>query len=371
MKNPLAQLGDFGQSVWLDDISRGLVSGGVLETLIAQDGLSGVTSNPTIFSRSISSGSEYDKDIKMLTAKGKSPSEIRESLIVQDIASAADTLAPVFESTGGRDGWVSIEVDPRYARDTEKTIAEAERIKGLVARPNAMIKVPATPEGVLAVRELISRGLCINVTLIFSLERYAEVLEAYLSGLEHLQVRLGNGEQLPQLSEVRSVASFFVSRIDTAVDKRIDTCGLPAGLRGKAAVASAKRAYRVFQETFFGGRWDSLKADGAHLQRPLWASTSTKDPSYSDILYVQELIGANTVNTMPQKTLGAFRDHGRPEETVATGVHAAAEHMKALGEAGIDMEEVEAELEREGVKAFTDSFDELRETIANKSEQDG
>lgn len=366
MKNPLARLGDFGQSVWLDDISRGLMYSGKLDTLIAQDGLRGLTSNPTIFDKAISGSADYDESIRILSAEGADPSEIREKLIVQDIASAADSLAPVFASTAGGDGWVSIEVDPKYAYDADQTIAEVARIRDLVNRPNVMVKVPGTSQGVPAIRELVSRGYCINVTLIFSLPRYQEVMEAYLSGLETLQHRKTAGEQAPGLEDVHSVASFFVSRIDTAVDKRLDASGRAEGLRGKAAVASAKRAYRMFQETFFGPRWDTLRAAGANLQRPLWASTSTKDPDYSDILYVQELIGPNTVNTMPAKTMDAFRDHGRPEETLTADAHGAAEHLKALADAGIDMEEVAAELEHDGAEAFADSFEALLGSIEKK-----
>lgn len=295
--------------------------------------------------------------------------------MVDDIRLAADQLHPVFAATSSRDGWVSIEVAPALAHDTLSTVAEAMRIRELVDRPNVLIKVPGTEEGVAAVRDLIARGYSINVTLIFSLERYHEVTEAYLSGLEALQAGRAAGKGLPAPRDVHSVASFFVSRVDTAVDKRLDSlagekhgidASTLAALRGKAAVANAKLAYRFFRETFSSARWCALESEGATIQRPLWASTSTKGPAYSDILYVQELIGADTVNTMPLNTMDAFRDHGSPAETVTLGVDEAAAHLAALEGVGIDMGEVTSELEREGVRAFAESFEALHAALERR-----
>ncbi len=373
--NPLARLADYGQSLWCDDISRDLLLTGRLLELIEQDGLSGVTSNPTIFHRAITQSAGYDPSVRALAAEGASAAEIMEVLMVDDIRLAADQLRPVFAATSSRDGWVSIEVAPALAHDTQSTVAEALRIRALVDRPNVLIKVPGTEEGVAAVRDLTARGCSVNVTLIFSLERYHEVTEAYLSGLEALQARRVAGEELPAPRDVHSVASFFVSRVDTAVDKRLESlagkgygidASTLAALRGKAAVANAKLAYRFFRETFSSARWRALESEGATVQRPLWASTSTKDPAYSDILYVQELIGADTVNTMPLSTMDAFRDHGSPAETVTVGVDEAAAHLAALERVGIDMGEVTSELEREGVRAFAESFEALQAALERK-----
>jgi transaldolase len=376
-RNPLARLGDFGQSVWCDDIGRNLLLAGKLKTLIQQDGVSGVTSNPTIFMKAITRSASYDQAMRELSDKGLSTGEIIEALIVDDIRLAADQLHQVHEATSYRDGWVSIEVAPSLAHDTQGTISEVERLKVVVDRRNLLIKVPATVEGVAAVRELTGYGYCINITLTFSLERYREVMEAYVSGLEMLHARRSAGEPVPALADVHSVASFFVSRVDTLVDKRLDrhieqrmASGRDASalevLRGKAGVANAKLAYQLFRDTFSGPRWAKLSDQNANLQRPLWASTSTKNPAYSDILYVRELIGPDTVTTIPLATLDAFRDHGKPAQTITVGADEAAGDLAALERAGISMREVTAQLEEEGIQAFADSFEALYLAVEDK-----
>jgi transaldolase len=374
-RNPLARLGEFGQSVWCDDIGRDLLLAGSLKHLIADDGVSGVTSNPTIFHKAITGSNGYDEAIASLARTGADAADIIEQLIVDDIRLAADELMPVHAQTSTRDGWVSIEVAPGFAYDVERTVSEAVRLRSLVDRPNVLVKVPATQQGVKAIRQLIGKGQSINVTLIFSLERYREVMEAYLAGLEtYLQSREAAGAELP-LARVHSVASFFVSRVDTAVDKLLESCvdGMASdeanrcsALKGQAAVANARLAYGLFRETFADERWRALAAQGATLQRPLWASTSTKNPAYSDIMYVQELIGPDTVNTMPLKTLDAYRDHGQPAETVTREVERAAAYMEALASSGVSMDEVTSRLEREGVQAFADSFTALQTAVEEK-----
>ena len=375
--NALTRLREFGQSVWCDDIGRDFLLAGRLKALIEEDGVSGVTSNPTIFHRAITQGTSYDRAVAELAGTGASSTEIMEALMVDDIRMAADELKPIAIATDSRDGWVSIEVAPVLAYDTQGTVAEVKRIKALVDRPNILVKVPGTEEGVAAVRDLTALGYSINVTLIFSLERYRAVMEAYLSGLESLLAGRATDRALPAPADVHSVASFFVSRVDAVVDKRLDALVEEAArsgrdpaplqaLRGKAAVANAKQAYRLFEDTFSGERWEALRSEGANVQRPLWASTSTKDPAYSDILYVEELIGPDTVNTMPLNTIDAFRDHGRPAETVTVGVDEAAAHLDALEKAGISMAEVTEQLERDGVRAFADSFEALRSALDDK-----
>lgn len=385
--NPLAELVTLGQSVWLDDIGRDFIRSGELKKLIEEDGVVGLTSNPTIFFKAITKGAAYDEETRRLAESGASTSDILETLMVDDIRLAAAELLPVFERTKLLDGWVSIEVAPAFAHDTQGTVSEAKRIRALVDRPNVFVKVPGTAEGVGAIRELVGQGLSINVTLIFSLDRYVEVLEAYLSGLELLAARRAAGDQLPGLPDVHSVASFFVSRVDTLVDKLLDerlrsraetsgpgVPGVPgvseepgeASVRGKAAVANAKLAYELFRSTFAGRRWDALESQGANRQRPLWASTSTKNPAYSDILYVQELIGPHTVNTMPLSTMEAFRDHGRPVETITDGLDAARAALDAVAAEGISMTDVTSRLEVEGVLAFADSFESLYAAVDEK-----
>jgi transaldolase len=375
--NPLARLRGFGQSVWCDDIGRELLQKGGLEVLIWRDGVCGLTSNPTIFHKAITRGTAYDAEIDRLAAANAPTREILESLMFADIETAADQLRPVYDLTAGRDGWVCVEVAPALAYDTRGTVAEVKRVRGLIDHPNIMVKVPGTAEGVAAIRDLVGLGYSINVTLIFSVERHAEVIEAYLAGLEALQARRDAGEQVPAVSDVHGVASFFISRIDTAVDRRLDLLAAEAAaggkqpevletMRGKTAVANARAAYKLFRERFAGPRWEALGAKGANPQRPLWASTSTKDPRYSDILYVQELIGPETVNTMPLATMEAYRDHGEPAETVTTGVDVALEHLQGLERSGISMAEVTAQLEADGVKAFSESYEALWAAIEAK-----
>jgi transaldolase len=376
-RNPLARLQDLGQSVWCDDIGRDMLLSGQLQRLITEDGVAGVTSNPSIFYKAITSSATYDAEIKALVSSGADSGEIMEALMLKDIGLTATELRPVYDRTGGRDGYVSIEVAPTLAYDTMGTVSDVKRIRELLAYPNVLVKVPATGEGVVAVRDLIGAGYSINVTLIFSLARYREVMEAYVAGLEMLAARRAAGEALRTLGEVTSVASFFVSRVDTLADARLDALAAEAvaegkdpalyvDLKGKTAVANAKEAYRLFQETFSGPRWEALAVQGAQVQRLLWASTSTKNPAYSDILYVQELIGSNTVNTMPLSTMDAYRDHGRPAETVTRGLETAQAHLRVLEAAGVYMLEVTARLEREGVQAFVASHEALLAALDEK-----
>jgi transaldolase len=376
-RNPLWRLQELGQSVWYDNIGRGLLRSGGLQRLVDEDAVVGVTSNPTIFQKAVAEGHDYDELIRRSVEEGLSTDETVDRLMTEDVASACTVLRPVFEREDGEDGWVSIEVRPSLAYDSDGTLAEVHRLRGLVDRPNLLVKIPATREGVTAIRAAIAQGLSINVTLIFSLERYGEVMEAYLAGLEELAAkrRAGN-EGLPSLDQVASVASFFVSRVDTNVDKRLEVMieatadaerrQSLAGLKGHAAVANAKLAYAQFQRVFSGPRWEALAAQGANLQRPLWASTSTKNPDYRDVVYVEELIGPHTVNTMPQNTLEAFADHGVVEETVTRDPDEALDHLAALERKGIGMAEVTAQLEDEGVKAFADSFDSLWQALDEK-----
>lgn len=376
--NPLTLLQEYGQSVWYDNIGRDLLLSGGLKRMVDEDGVVGLTSNPSIFQKAIAGSGDYDAAVIELARRGADVSRMLDVLMGEDVAMAADLLHGTFERTGTVDGWVSIEVAPSLAYDTEATVAEAHRLHALVARPNILVKVPATRQGVPAIERLIGEGVSVNVTLIFSIARYREVMEAYLAGMERLIVRRAAGEEAAAPGSVRSVASFFVSRVDTLVDRLLEeaaSASEPAraeelrALKGKAAVANAKLAYQAFLETFAGPRWEALAAAGARVQRPLWASTSTKDPAYSDVMYVEELIGPDTVNTMPQSTLDAFRDHGLVRKTVTEGVDGAHAHIAALEEAGIAMDDVTAQLEVEGVKAFADSFDSLAETLRVKREE--
>jgi transaldolase len=365
--NRIEQLHKLGQSIWLDYIERGMVQSGELQALVGL-GLGGVTSNPTIFQQAIAKSQAYTDDLQRYAKQDLDPQAIFDKLAVADIQAAADVLRPVYEARQGQDGFVSLEVAPDLADDTAATIAEARRLHAAVDRPNLMVKVPATLAGVTAIRQLIADGININVTLIFSLERYAAVKNAYLSGLED---RLAAGKPIAQIA---SVASFFVSRVDGLLDDRLEKLAQshPAqseeilGLRGKIAVANAKLAYRQFQHVFGGARWQPLSAAGAQLQRPLWASTSTKNPAYPDLLYVDTLIGPHTVNTMPPKTLEAFQDHGTPALTVDQGVDQAEADMLLLAKVGISMQEVTDELEADGVKKFADSYRDLIATIAQR-----
>lgn len=358
MTSPLVRLVHLGQSPWLDYISRELLSRD-LPHLVEAGEVTGVTSNPSIFEKAISSGKEYDPDIEELARRGLSAEETYEELAVRDVARACDLLAGVHRSSGGRDGFVSLEACPRYACSREGNVRDARQLFARVARPNLMVKVPATPQGLEAVRDLLLEGVNINTTLIFSLSQYRGTAEAYLSGLED---RLEKGQDL---ARVASVASVFVSRIDTAVDRRLDALGQRA-LRGKAAVASAKQIYQTYREIFAGSRFEALKEKGARVQRLLWGSTGTKDPAYSDIKYVQELIGRDTINTIPLPTLEAFRDHGAVRLTVEEGLEEARRDLEALSRLGIELEEVGQELQDEGVKAFTRSHDNLVASIEAK-----
>jgi transaldolase len=359
--NRILELQNFGQSVWLDYIERRMVQAGELRALV-EEGLTGVTSNPTIFQQAIAKSAAYREDLQRLVAGDRDAKSIFETLAVADIAAAADVLRPVYERTDQADGFVSIEVAPDLANDAAATIAEARRLFAAVNRPNVMVKVPATKAGIEAIRQLISDGININVTLIFGLERYAAVKEAYFQGLE---ARMAAGQPL---SGIASVASFFVSRVDSNVDAKLEKVrpnnGLdPKTLLGKAAVANAKLAYAQFQQKFSGERWERLAAAGAQVQRPLWASTSTKNPNYPDLLYVEPLIGPHTVNTMPLKTLDAFRDHGVVAQTVTAGVEEAKALFAQLEELGISPEQVAEELEVDGVQKFADSYTELLQSI--------
>jgi transaldolase len=349
---PFKQLAEHGQSVWIDYLSRPFVQEGELAGLV-RDGVVGVTSNPTIFQGVIAAGSAYDEQIRELTATESDPKEIFLALARDDIRAACDELRGVWDGGRGRDGWVSLEVDPNLAHDTQATIDEAARLHALVERPNLLIKIPATREGLPAIEETIARGIAVNVTLIFSLERHREVAEAYVRGLR----RLTDGGGDP--STIASVASFFVSRVDTEADRRLDEVGGHDELKGTLAIANAKLAYVTYQEVFSGPDWEALAARGATPQRCLWASTSTKNPEYRDVLYVEELIGPATVNTMPRETVEAFLDHGRVQRTLDRDVDGARRTLEAFAAAGIDYDDVVATLEREGVEKFATSFRDL------------
>jgi transaldolase len=360
-KSRLHELSELGQSVWIDFLSRDLLRSGGLARLMRDDAVVGVTSNPTIFQKAISAGESYDEQLREVLKNERDPKEIFLQLASEDIGEALDLLRPVWDEGSGKDGYVSFEVDPNLAYDTEATIAEATRLHELIDRPNLFVKIPATKPGLPAIEEMIAKGKPINVTLIFSLERYAEVAEAYIRGLERL---VGGGGD-PR--RVASVASFFVSRVDTEADKRLDEIGGHDELKGKLAVANAKLAYQRYKEIFAGERWEKLAAKGATPQRCLWASTSTKNPAYRDVLYVEELIGPMTVDTMPEETIRAFQDHGRVALTLEERVDEARRVFERLAEAGVDYDDVVETLEREGVEKFADSFAELLDGIRAKS----
>ena len=359
--NPLRQLGELGQSIWYDYITRDLLRSGELERLIREDGLRGMTSNPTIFEKAIAGSQLYDDDIRRLTELGRNPSEIFEAVAVADVQTACDLFRPVYRETGGRDGLVSLEVSPRLAHDTEGTIHEAERLWNAVDRPNAMIKIPGTAAGLGAITHAIAAGINVNVTLLFSVVRYAEVIEAFLQGLQR---RLDQG--LP-LQSIASVASFFVSRVDSKVDPLLNRSD-DAGLRGTAAIANAAQAYRLFREAHDSDQWARLSRAGVAAQRPLWASTSTKDPRYPDVYYVEALIGPDTVNTLPPETLEAYRDHGRPNVRIDRAMGDAPAQLAALAHAGIDMAGITRELEDEGVAKFAASHASVLAGIEAKAE---
>ena len=355
----LHELSERGQSVWIDSISREWLREGFLAKLMRDDAVVGVTSNPTIFQKSLAEGDWYDEQLKEVLAEEDDPKEIFYRLAVEDIQDACDVLRTVWDDGKGKDGYVSMEVDPTLAYDQEATIAEAMRFHEWIDKPNLFVKIPATEPGLGAIEECIARGRSINVTLIFGLDRYTAVAESYIRGLERLVE--GGGDPAP----VASVASFFVSRVDTEADKRLDAVGAPE-LKGKLAVANAKLAYLRCKELFSGPRWDALAAKGATPQRCLWASTSTKNPDYPDTLYVDELIGPATVNTMPLETIEAFQDHGTVADTLEAGLDEARELFAELERAGVDYDDVTDTLEREGVQKFSDSFDELLDGIKAK-----
>jgi transaldolase len=356
----LHQLSALGQSVWIDYLSRRLIHEGELERLMREDAVVGVTSNPTIFQKAISEGDAYDEQLREVLAKEDDPKEVFLKLAVRDVQDACDLLRSVWDEGHGQDGYVSIEVDPNLAFDTDGTIAEAQRLHELVDRPNCFVKIPGTRDGLPAIEEMIARGRNINVTLIFSLQRYAEVVEAYLRGLERLVESGGDP------SKVASVASFFVSRVDTEADRRLDEVGAPDDLKGKLAVANAKLAYQRYKELFSGSRWEALRSKGARTQRCLWASTSTKNPAYRDVLYVEELIGPETVNTMPEETILAFQDHGEVALTLERDLDEAKRVFERIAEEGVDYDDVVVVLEQEGVKKFSDSFAELLDGVRAK-----
>ncbi|HEU5230970.1 MAG TPA: transaldolase [Ktedonobacteraceae bacterium] len=370
MTNPLLELKKLGQSVWYDNIDRAQLTSGQFQRLLNEDGIVGVTANPTIFEKSISSGHAYDEQMTQLINEGKNSSDIYEAMIVKDIQTVADLLRPIYDNTSRLDGYVSLEVSPELAHDTTGTIAEARRFWKMVDRPNLMIKIPATPEGIPAIRQTLSDGLNINITLIFSLDSYRAVANAYLEALEE---RKGRGEDI---SHIASVASFFVSRVDTLVDKLLDekikATSDPneqqklKSLQGKAAIANARLVYQEFQRIFSTPQFESLRHAGAHVQRPLWASTSTKNPAYRDVLYAEELIGPDTVDTMPLETIEHFRDHGQARLTIENDTAGAKATFEELEKIGIHYDQVTQQLQDEGVKKFADSFHQLFAGIENK-----
>ncbi|HUS62800.1 MAG TPA: transaldolase [Acidimicrobiales bacterium] len=347
-----------GQSPWLDNLQRSYLRDGQLARLVEQ-GIRGVTSNPTIFQKAISGSSDYDQQFSELIASG-SVEDSYWAMVVEDIEGALKILRPVYDESDGTDGFVSLEVAPSLATESEATMVAARYLDERIEHPNLMVKIPATAEGVPAVRQMVAEGRNINITLIFSIDRYAEVIEAYLSGLESF-----DGD----LSTVASVASFFISRVDTEVDRRLDAIGTPEAraLKGKAAVAQAKLAYALFRERFSGERWEALAARGARVQRPLWASTSTKNPAYSDLLYVDSLIGPDTVNTLPDATIAAFLDHGTVARTIDDDLDGARATLVALANVGVDLDDVARTIEDEGVAAFVKSFDELIGSLNDKA----
>lgn len=372
MTNPLLELAQAGQSIWLDYLDRTFLEDGGLDRLIAEDGLKGVTSNPTIFDKAISGGDAYDAQIRALLAtKDAQPNEIYEQLAVADIQSAADHFRATYDRLGGADGFASLEVSPRLADDTEGTLAEARRLWSAVSRPNLMIKVPGTQAGAPAIRQLISEGINVNVTLLFGIQAYLDVAEAHMAGLEAYRAAGGD------VGKVHGVASFFVSRIDTAIDKAIDArlaagdaeAGALKALRGKVAIANAKLAYQHYLELVGQDRWKVLAAAGAQPQRLLWASTGTKDPTYSDVLYVETLIGPDTINTMPPATLEAFRDHGRVAPTLQADLDGARRVLAEAQRLGLDLDGVTDQLVKDGVKLFAGSFDDLLAHLAAKRQQ--
>jgi transaldolase/glucose-6-phosphate isomerase len=349
---PAAKLNEFGQSAWLDLIGRKLIASGELLRMVNEDGVRGVTANPAIFEKAIVESNEYDDALAKLAQQGKSGLEMYEAMAVDDVRSACDVLRPLFDKTKGGDGFCSLEVSPVIARDTGATVAEAKRFWAAVDRPNLFIKIPANPQGIPAIQQAIAAGISVNITLIFSTKVYQQVIDAYVSGLEE---RVARNEPV---SQIHSVASFFVSRVDTAVDKLLEAKGNKE-LQGKIANANAIEAYQIFLKHLESPRWRALEAKGATRQRPLWASTGTKNKAYSDVLYVEPLIGKDTVNTLPLATLNAFNDHGKVAETITKNVAEARAQLKKLGEAGIDLEKVCADLTEAGLELFSKAMEGL------------
>ena len=371
--NPLVELTELGQSVWYDNIERKLITSGELKRLVDEDALGGVTSNPAIFEKAIGGSDLYAEQLSDMAGQGKSAVEIYEALAIRDVQMAADVLATVYEKTGGADGFVSLECSPLLANDTARTIEEARRLWNELSRKNVMIKIPGTPEGMPAIEQCIREGININITLLFSLDAYDQTMEAYIRGLER---RASEGKPI---NNVSSVASFFVSRIDTAVDKQLNRKIEQAArdeekanlesLVGRIAIANAKMAYQRYKEVFHGERFAELKAKGAQVQRPLWASTSTKNPAYKDVYYVEALIGPETVDTLPPATLAAFRDHGVARVAIEDDLDLERERLRRLEEVGISLDEVTAQVLADGVRLFVEPFDKLIATIESRKRE--
>ncbi|MBI4772987.1 MAG: transaldolase [Deltaproteobacteria bacterium] len=367
-ENPLLKVRDLGQSIWLDYLSRKMIASGELQELIERDGLRGMTSNPSIFDKAITGSQDYDDDVRTLALEGKSKEEIYEALTVKDIQDASDLFLPVYDESEGKAGFVSLEVNPHLARDVEGTNSEARRLWKLLNRPNVFVKVPATKEGLQCIRQLISEGINVNVTLLFGLPRHREVAQAFILGLED---RAKAGRSLDTIS---SVASFFLSRIDVLVDPMLENlikeggpkAAVAKAVLGQVAIASAKEAYRIYKEIFGGKRFRELQEEGARPQRVLWASTSTKNPNYYDVKYVEPLIGPETINTLPQETLNAYRDHGNPAPRLEDDLEAAGEVLERLSDLGIDIDQVTRQLEDEGIEKFNQPYDNLMSNLEEK-----
>ena len=370
-ENPLLKVQTFGQSIWMDYLSRQVIASGELARLVKEDGLRGVTSNPSIFDKAIGGSNDYDDVIHTIAGKGKSIEEIYQAITVNDIQQAADVFRPLYDKSDGMHGFVSLEVNPHLAQDTEATIAEARRLWGALDRPNVFIKVPATREGLPAISQLISEGINVNVTLLFGLPRYRDVADAYIAGMKKLASR---GQRLDRIA---SVASFFLSRIDVLVDLKLEKQMLEGGsmgelaksLHGQVAIASAREAYQIYKEIFHGERFRSLAEKGARTQQVLWASTSTKNPDYADVMYIEPLIGPETVNTLPPETIDAYRDHGNPARRIDEGLDEARTVLRRLPEFGINMDDVTRQLEDEGIEKFNKPYDSLMKTLEEKRRQ--
>ena len=361
MSTRTCQLKAAGQSLWLDNIQRRELHDGTLKQMIETDGICGITSNPSIFMNAVSKSSDYDEQIRRLAGQGAAPEAIYHAVTVQDIRDAGTLLLPVYEQTAHVDGFVSIELNPQLAFKVEESISEARALIAEIGLPNIMIKVPGTKEGLQVVRQLLTEGINVNITLLFNPERYRQVAQTYIEALE------ARMEQGKPLADIYSVASFFISRIDTKVDGGLDKLSPGSPLRGQGAIQVAKVTYRIFKELFFGERFKKIAAAGGSLQRVLWASTGTKDPSYSDVLYVETLIGPNTINTLPPKTIDAFRDHGVVEQTVAVDMEKASDKLAQIEAAGVSLARIYADLEAEGVKAFETAYLDLLKAIADKA----